>query len=233
MERDKLSGSSSCSLPAVSFVWKSAGKNANEQKRARLEPSKDVFAGVEDHQRTCALLAARALDRSITARLCSFVVALFPRNLRAKERQTACSLLQLVRNLARGQDNNIYLFKPQWFEGKESDVKSFYKTLYFILTYFKWFAMVLTPTLLSQWRERSIVHYLPPGKYEPGYHMSKLDTVYIQRINVIQYTIMGDVLTEILSIDKELTTAVRQIDHHLNQIFIWIFSVRSPHEFQM
>ena len=71
--------------------------------------------------------------------------------------------------------------------------------------------MVLTPTLLSQWREHLIVHYLPPGKYEPRYHISKLDTVYIQRFNVMQWTIMGDVSTETLGIDKELTTAVRQM----------------------
>jgi len=49
---------------------------------------------------------------------------------------------------------------------------------------------VLTPTLLSQWRERLILHYLPPGKYQPRYHIFKLDTVYMQRINVIQYTTM-------------------------------------------
>ena len=90
-------------------------------------------------------------------------------------------------------------------------MKCFYKTQYFILTYLKWFAMVITPTLLSQWREHSIVHYLPPGKYEPRYHISKLDTVYIQRIYVMQYTIMKDISTKALGIDKELTTAVRQI----------------------
>jgi len=79
--------------------------------------------------------------------------------------------------------------------------------------------MVLTPTLLSQWREHSIVHYLPLGKYGPGYHIPKLDTPYIQRIKVMRYIIMGDFLPEILGIDKELTTAVRQIDHHSNQNF--------------
>ena len=36
----------------------------------------------------------------------------------------------------------------------------------------------------------------------------------------MQYTIMGDVLTVILGINKELTTAVRQIGHHLNQDLI-------------
>ena len=87
--------------------------------------------------------------------------------------------------------------------------------------------------VVSMARTFNIVHYLPPGKYQPGYHISKLDTVYIHRTEVIQYTIMEDALTEILGIDKELTTVVRQRDHHLNQNFIWIFSTRSPNEFQM
>lgn len=95
----------------------------------------------------------------------------------------------------------------------------------YFLSYLNWFAMVLTPTLLSQWRERSIVHYLPPGKYELGYHISKLDTVYIQSINVMRYTIMEEVLTEILGIDKELITTVTRRDHCLYKNMVWIFSV--------
>ena len=154
-------------------------------------------------RKTTDARATRGFDRSIAARLCSFVYALSPRNLWQKR---DCSQFTPVgKELAGEQNNNIQS------NHNESDVKCFYKTLYFILTYLKWFAMVITPTLLSQWREHSIVHYLQPGKYEPRYHISKLDTVYIQRIYVMQYTIMKDISTKTLGIDKELTTAVSEI----------------------